>query len=207
MIYVLFLFMQMVDDREERNREVLDLVIEVGVALVEGVKAEIALPEDERTRSQSELTLDFSRLSQALRQSIALDQALVREVRHRDLEIERDSWRQEAQAGRDHRKAELSSVIHPMVGPTRSRAFDLRLEAFLDREARDITLAYDDAAFGQAIGRIVHDLRLEPNWTLWEDEPWFEAAKQTYDTLARVPIVVFANFDHIEEYVPPPDSG
>ena len=205
-MYVLLLFMLYDgDDSDDRNRDALDLLIGIGVDLAHRLKAEIASPADQRERSQSELTLDYARLNQALRQAIALDEAIVRERKRIAFRREQDEWREEALAGREQRKDDLRCVIEPMIGPARSRTYDLRLDAFLDREARQILRSPGD--FGHAIGRIVHQMRLEPDWSRWEDEPWLEDAKATYDALARTPIIEFANFDHIEEYVPPPDSG
>ena len=197
--------------RLEQHRARLERLAEVGMEMVEALRAEmIAARERGETAAAAEAARAFAPLARAVRHTAALDMRLVRDARLARAEAERDQWRDEARLGRRARKEEARGRIQDIItlaGESRGReALERRLHQRLDREDdRDAGLFAPDAPLGPAIGRLCYELGVKPDWDTCDGEPWAPEAFDAYQALARErPLEVeLANPDQNGEPTPP----
>ena len=178
--------------RMVRHQARLERLTEVGMEMVEALRAEMIAARDQgEPTAAADAARSFRHLERAVRQSIALDARLMREARLGRVEAERDRWRDEARLGRRARKEEARELLQDMIehhtGDSRGReSLARRLHQRLDREDdRDTALFALDAPLGPAIGRLCYELGVRPDWTACDGEPWAPEAFDAYQALAR----------------------
>ena len=178
--------------RLERHRARLERLAEVGMEMVEALRAEmIAAQGRGDVAAAGEAARGFAHLARAVRHTISLDARLVRDARLGRAEAERDRWRDEARLGRHARKEEARELLQDMIehhtGDSRGReSLARRLHQRLDREDdRDTALFAANTPIGPAIGRLCYELGVRPDWTACDGEPWAPEAFDAYQALAR----------------------
>jgi len=165
--------------RAERHLAVLRELAEIGMDLArivrrEALAAEAADPEQPAV--PAELTLTFSRIARAVRQTLALEARLAddRLARRRRAEAEQ---RVERDARGHARKAAVKDIVERIID-----AGDGDTERLLDHLDERLDDPLDDADFadrplGDLVAAICRDLGVAMDWSLFEDEDWgIEAA-------------------------------
>jgi len=183
--------------RLARHRARLERLAEVGMEMVEALRAEMISAQGRGdVTAAGEAARGLGHLARAVRHTVALDTRLARDARLRRAEAERDRWRDEARVGRRARKDEVREHVQALIaraGDSRGReALERRLHQRLDREDdRDTALFAPDTPLGPAIGRLCYELGVRPDWEACDGEPWAPAAFDAYQALARErPVVV-----------------
>jgi hypothetical protein len=177
------------DEIVRRHRVRLERLAEVGMEMVEALRAEmIAAQGRGDVAAAGETARGFAHLARAVRHAIALDARLVRDARLGCAQAERDQWRDEARLGRRARKEEARELVQDIIahaGESRG-GLERRLHQRLDREDdRDTALFAPGAPLGPAIGRLCYELGVRPDWTRCDGEPWAPEAFDAYQALAR----------------------
>ena len=176
--------------RLARHRARLERLAEVGMEMVEALRAEvIAAQARGDVAAAADGAREVGHLARAVRHTIALDARLVRDARLGRAEAERDKWRDEARLGRRARKEEARGLVQDLIAHSDSRShegLERRLHQRLDREDdRDAALFGPDMPVGPAIGRLCYELGVRPDWTSFDGEPWAPEAFDAYQALAR----------------------
>lgn len=176
------------DDRPARRLAMLEELAELGMELARALKVQaLAALEPEGAEAAAKVTpgdpvLMFTRVARAVRQTLALETRL--SAPQPDLDAEADAWREEAMFARRRRKEDIRGIAETILetqAPPAGRellreALDARLE--FDRE-RDEHFTY--LPTGVLVARVCAELGVEPDWSLWADEPWaIEEARQRY---------------------------
>ena len=180
---------QEADAAVRRHRAWLERLGEVGMEMVEAVRAEMIAARGDAT-AVTEAARTFAHLARAVRHTIALDARLLRDARLSRAEAERDRWRDEAWLGRRARKEQVRARVQDLIAhDSQSRSqhgLERRLHQRLDREDdRDAALFAADAPLGLAIGRLCYELGVRPDWQAFDGQPWAPEAFDAYQALSR----------------------
>jgi hypothetical protein len=167
--------------RAERHARVLARLADLTLGLAEAVQGQAVEstrrpPEDAADRTRG-LGLVFARLSYEVRQTVALEARLAAEgeaaAAERAAVAAQDRWRR--------RRNLVKRLVFEAVGDEdlneRNRDLVFRREDLLlelDDRLEDDEFKQDigDLPIGEVVARFCRMLRVEPDWSLWQAEPW-----------------------------------
>lgn len=168
-------------ERAERHGRMLARLGELTLGLAEAVQGQAVEstrqpPEDAADRTRG-LGLVFARLSYEVRQTVALEARLATEgeaaATERETVVAQDRWRR--------RRNLVKRLVFEAVSDddlnqrNPDLAFDRDTLLFeLDDRLQDDEFKQDigDLPIGEVVGRFCRMLRVEPDWSLWQAEPW-----------------------------------
>jgi hypothetical protein len=145
-------------------------LIQIGMGLARDVGRQAAEPRDP-SAPPVDFALLFSRISRAVRQTVALEAKL---------DAERQAVRDKAQAERAvetslrgmKRKNRAGDIIERMLDEVSESDAERLSDSLRERldDADDCDFA--DRPLGEIVAAICRDLGVPVDWSLWEDEPW-----------------------------------
>ncbi len=164
-----------------RHQRMLQELAEIGMELARVVLS--AAREQAAAGDEAGLKTDvgdpalvFSRISRAVRQTLALEAKVVEDRLHRERMADAYYDQRKAEAARRavRRKDEVKGLVEEAIEADFEGSDAERLLADLHERLDDPA---DDADFGHRplgvlIARICRDLGVTPDWSLWEDEDW-----------------------------------
>jgi hypothetical protein len=168
-------------ERAERHARVLARLAELALGLAEAVQGQAVestrqAPEDAADRTRG-LGLVFARLSYEVRQTVALEARLAAEgevaAAGRAVVAAQDRWRR--------RRNLVKRLVFEAVSDddlnqrNPDLVFDRDTLLFeLDDRLQDDEFKQDigDLPIGEVVARFCRGLRVEPDWSLWQAEPW-----------------------------------
>jgi hypothetical protein len=153
--------------RGEQRMAMLRELAEIGMRLARGVERQAQEPQEERRAG--DLGLVFSRIARAVRQTLALEAKLDedRRARHEKAEAERAQARRVRGFMRKIRAGDIAERV--LANETDGEA----LVESLGERLQDIDdTDFADRPMGEIVAAICRDLGVEPDWSLWQDEPW-----------------------------------
>jgi hypothetical protein len=160
----------------------LEELAEIGMTLARAVQQQVldqAAAEPAEAAEQpgaGNLALVFSRISRAVRQTIALEAKLAEEGRTRDEQTAAEQARRAVVDGRERkqrRRAQAKRFIEQAVdieAADHDAAEELLWE--LDERLDDVEADFADRPIGEIVARICRDMGLAPEWSLWAKEEW-----------------------------------
>jgi hypothetical protein len=172
-------------ERAARHMGLLAELAEIGMALAR------TLPGSDEVKTDAGLA--FSRLSRAIRQTIALEARIDADERARAARLEvRHATRQaEAAQAWEERENRIEGVVTRII---RAEAADNGdAERLLDEmcehlEDEDVYDDYSRRPTGEIIASICKDLGLTPDWSRWEGRDWAVEAAQAMAEGPRRPL-------------------
>jgi hypothetical protein len=123
--------------------------------------------------------LSFSRVSRAVRLTLALKAQLMEGAPERDRqEREAVQERKIAAARKHHRKIEVGRAVEMVIADDAERGEggnpeQLRADLRERLDEADIDDDLGKLEISEIVERICRDLRIEPDWKLWREEAWF----------------------------------
>jgi hypothetical protein len=164
--------------RAERRLQRLDELADMGVDIARELHRQVL----EKAGPAPELALAFDRVCRAVRLTQMLQEKLEREHEERARQVAAEAAAEHA-ARIERKVTTVRRTVRSVLDvETEADATldDLGLHGLMldgaDREAEDA--AFLDRPLGEIVARICFDLGLQPDWSLWDDEPWAaDAAK------------------------------
>ncbi len=170
-------------ERAERHARVLARLADLTLGLAEAVQGQAVeaarrpVEEDAAADRTRGLGLVFARLSYEVRQSVALEARLAAEgqvaAAQRAAVAAQDRWRQRRNlVKRLVFEAVSDDDLNERNPDLVFQREDLLFE--LDDRLQDDEFKQDigDLPIGEVVGRFCRQLRVEPDWSLWQAEPW-----------------------------------
>jgi hypothetical protein len=179
-------------ERAERHMRLLAELAEIGMDLAREVRRQCAalsqprLVDDTAAAPPSlvELALAYSRLSRAVRQTLALEVRIEADERARAVGIVVEHQARQADAAQawEDRENRIEGVVTKIIRA--EAADDSGAERLLDEmcehlEDEDVYEDYSHRPTGEIIALICKDLGLTPDWSRWEDRDWAADAART----------------------------
>jgi hypothetical protein len=155
--------------RAQLRFEVLGELTRIGMALARDVGREAAEPQGGPDAPPVDFAMQFSRISRAVRQTVALEAKF---------DAERQARRDKAAADLAvetrlrgiRRKARVSDLVEWVL---ESESDSERLTENLNERLEDLDdCDFADRPLGEIVASICRDLGVTVDWTLWEDQPW-----------------------------------
>ncbi|OWJ66444.1 hypothetical protein [Inquilinus limosus] len=168
-------------ERSERHARMLARLGELALGLAEAVQGQAVestrqAPEEAADRTRG-LGLVFARLSYEVRQTVALEARLAADDRaaaaERAAAAAQDCWRRRRNLVKRLVFEAVSDVnVNERNPDLVFHREDMLLE--LDDRLEDDGFKQDigDLPIGEVVARFCRGLRVEPDWSLWQAEPW-----------------------------------
>jgi hypothetical protein len=163
------------DARTARHLRNLAELAEIGMELSREVREQARATEDPAARA--DLGLAFSRISRAVRMTMALetrlaeDRETARTARAKALagETQLRGWTRKTKVGRI-----VEQAIEAEAAETNAdrRETEGLLDDLAERLGDTDELEFADRPIGDLVARICRDLGVTADWSLWEDEDW-----------------------------------
>jgi hypothetical protein len=164
-------------ERTARHAAILRELAELGMALVRRVVEQASEPEGEAGAVQPDPGLSFSRLSRAVRLTLALEKRLFEETKAAAGPAPADADRFKL---RISRKDKVAYAVEGLLMNCEQEYDEDEIERLLedaDERLSDMETEEDfaDAPISAIVARICADLGLTPDWTMWAREAWAKA--------------------------------
>ena len=166
---------------------VLAELAEIGMVLARDLRRQAEAAAEAGQEPPADLGLKFARIARAVRQTLALEARLEEAGALAAAQAAGRAQRQAA-AQREHqaaarrdegeaRRYQAGAAVERLFDPCDDEAFE-RLENalcdwMLDADADDLA----DKSVAEIVLAICRDLEITPDWSLWADEPWAQAAE------------------------------
>ena len=160
--------------RAERQMFMLKALADYGMSVVQSVsqRASASLDGGFAPSVGVDLARAYERVARSIRQTIALEARIDRELNHPETVRCGKAERAPAERRKDEVKAIVSSVVpYRDANPARDREYLLAdMYERLDDMAEDED--FDSRPMAQIIADVCETLGVEPDWALWKDEGW-----------------------------------
>jgi hypothetical protein len=191
--------------RIERQMRLLEELAEIGMKLARamGDQALAVASEDATSPRAAELSLAFTQVARAVRQTLALEARLNHqaETAHRRAQTERRAA--EADAFRERRRAQAVRMVqHAIEDEVAEPHVQHHLDCLHERLAdprEDLT----GRPLGAVVAGICRQLGLDPDWSHWQDEDW--ALEEGRTEAFGSPYVHWRKFDDAGNPITDPD--
>jgi len=173
-------------ERTERHLRMLQRLAEIGMELAEAVgrqaleQAKAASePAGTPQKAGPDLGLVFTRISRAVRQTVALEARIAEgPLTPRAVSAALDRQAERAALAetdrRRRRKAQVGRIVKQAINAelTGIKAYQRERELRERLEDEDVETDIGDHPIGEIIARICWDLGLDPNWRRWAEDHW-----------------------------------
>jgi hypothetical protein len=163
----------------EQDKRMLQEMAEIGMGLLRNLQQRA---EDDSKIDAGEVALAYSRITRAVRLTIALkaklaDEGRVRKERDEAAEVKR-LWECEEQRI-DRRRDQVERLVEQAIETEASEGERDRLMSGLRErlDEDDIDAKLTDRPIGEVLARICRDLGIEPDPSLWANEIWADEAR------------------------------
>jgi hypothetical protein len=176
-----------------RDRRMLEELAGIGLDIARSLRiiaeaqAVQAVAEPTQAPAGIDPGLGFSRVSRAVRLTLALKAQLMEGAPERDRkEREEVQERKIAAARKRRRKIEVARAVEMAIADDVERGEggnpeELRADLRERLDEADIDDDLGKLPISEIVERICRDLRIEPDWKLWREEAWFIEERFVFD--------------------------